>query len=196
MSGMLVTYTGRVLPADPLAIQSVDISINDLEAHLGRIVRWNGATRAPISVARHSVAVARILREMCQGPGVQLAGLLHDGHESYLNDVISPIKQQLQADYCAWAAHLDRQILTALGLAELLPFLDGPQVVCADRAALYQEAHSLRDPARTALLNDLAARWGYRPLAFAGCYRNQPSWGVVYAQLRREYGRRRTEHDE
>lgn len=72
------------------------IRVADIAHALARINRYNGHTGGPrgYSVAQHSVWVARI----CEGPlradpTVCLYALLHDAHEAYMGDVVSPLKQ-------------------------------------------------------------------------------------------------------
>lgn len=68
---------------DPALIDRRDI------AHaLGQLCRYGGHTPCHYSVAEHSLYVAAALP-----PALRLHGLLHDAHEAYLGDVISPVKR-------------------------------------------------------------------------------------------------------
>jgi len=66
------------------------ISIEVIAKHLSQINRFTGATKFPYSVAQHSVLVSRMCRY-----GFKMAGLLHDGHEAFLGDISTPVKEML-----------------------------------------------------------------------------------------------------
>jgi hypothetical protein len=85
----MTTFSGRSV--DPLNLTPDDIAIEDIAHHLACINRFCGACKKPISVAQHSVYVAR----MCgaeDGGEHALQALLHDATEAYLGDVIRPLK--------------------------------------------------------------------------------------------------------
>lgn len=66
------------------------VCIKDIAWHLTNTTRYNGACSFPYSVAQHSLYVCKILpREL------QLSGLLHDATETYVGDVVSPLKKLL-----------------------------------------------------------------------------------------------------
>lgn len=70
-----------------------DVDFNDIAAALSLICRFNGALTHPsrfYSVAQHSVLVAELME-----PRVQVYGLLHDAHEAYFGDDITPKKRLL-----------------------------------------------------------------------------------------------------
>lgn len=81
------TFTGREF--DIIAISKDDLEIMDIATALSRLCRWGGHTRVFYSVAEHSVRVS----EKLPGP-LQLAGLLHDASEAYVQDLIGPLKNQ------------------------------------------------------------------------------------------------------
>lgn len=88
----ILTYSGRVVDLDNLRPQ--DICKLDIAHHLALINRYSGATRTPYTVAQHSCLTARIAQSLA-GPEAGLYALLHDAHEAYVNDVISPLKKKL-----------------------------------------------------------------------------------------------------
>lgn len=81
----ITTYTGRKV--NPLDLKHEDICIEDIAHHLACINRFNGAAKYPISVAQHSVWVARL-----SGP-FGMEGLLHDAAEAYLGDITKWLKE-------------------------------------------------------------------------------------------------------
>jgi hypothetical protein len=86
----VVTASGRCVS---LSAPTPDqISIDDIALHLSRLPRFLGATRAAYSVAQHSCLVADILhRTLPNSPQLELAGLLHDAHEAFIGDIVTPV---------------------------------------------------------------------------------------------------------
>lgn len=66
------------------------ICIEDIAWHLTNTTRYNGACSFPYSVAQHSLYVCNVLPKE-----LQLSGLLHDATETYIGDVVSPLKKLL-----------------------------------------------------------------------------------------------------
>ncbi len=62
---------------------------------LARINRFAGAWVQPVSVARHSMRVANILRGDGCDIETQLQGLFHDAAEAFTTDIPSPLKRLL-----------------------------------------------------------------------------------------------------
>lgn len=105
MTNWMQTYSGIAFDlSDPKPEQ---VSRVDIVRHLSKIARWSGATRSEYaySVAEHSCVVLWIglelaRREVGPLPPPELRNLpahllLHDAHEAYTNDIISPLK-------CEW----------------------------------------------------------------------------------------------
>lgn len=67
--------------------------IYEIATVLSKVPRFAGHTKLEFdgvySVAQHSVLVSKL----CQNP---LAGLLHDGHEAYIGDISTPLKNQFE----------------------------------------------------------------------------------------------------
>lgn len=83
----ITTYTGRrFYPLDP---QPEDIYIEDIAHSLSLLNRFTGHTKFPYSVAQHSIKVSEYAY------GHELAGLLHDASEAYVNDLARSLKQYL-----------------------------------------------------------------------------------------------------
>lgn len=81
----LQTYSG--LHFYPLMPCHTEIRIRDIAHHLSNLCRFNGAVKTFYSVAQHSVLVSR----HCE-PENALWGLLHDGSEAYVGDMVRPLK--------------------------------------------------------------------------------------------------------
>lgn len=80
------TNSGRyvnILKPDP-----DDILIEDIAHQLSNICRFGGIVNHHYSVAEHSIWVSH----QCKN---ELAGLLHDASEAYLQDIPSPLKKHL-----------------------------------------------------------------------------------------------------
>lgn len=113
--------------------QQVDIA--EMARTLQRIPRYNGHSNFEWTVAQHSLLVQRILKDSGYQTDIQLAGLLHDAQEAFINDVIRPIKCHLQ-QYFVYEAKVENQILHKLGLNDLEEY---PEYKEADDLALYAE---------------------------------------------------------
>ena len=79
----------------------------DIAHHLALTNRFNGATDTPYSVAQHSCMVADIMQGRKAPALMVFRGLLHDAHEAYVGDLISPVKGLMfgvdQIPYSEWA---------------------------------------------------------------------------------------------
>lgn len=115
-----------------------DISIEDIAHSLSHICRFNGHTKLFYSVAEHSINVCNEVKD----PEFKLCALLHDAHEAYVGDLISPMKGQIelrkfkQLEERVWLA-----VALKFGLADKLP----PEVVRADLQILADEGMAFWD---------------------------------------------------
>lgn len=62
------------------------VRLSDMAVSLSRQGRFNGHTKFFYSVADHCLYVGDLLP-----PDLRLYGLLHDAHEAYLGDIVSPV---------------------------------------------------------------------------------------------------------
>lgn len=110
------TFTGRKYwPMDP---RPHEVHIEDIAHSLSLQCRYAGHCIKFLSVAEHSVLIARSLAAK-HAPEVALAGLLHDAPEAYCVDIPRPLKPYLtnykeieQKNWLAIAARfqLDREL--------------------------------------------------------------------------------------
>jgi len=132
------TYTGRRFR--PLAPDPAQIDIRDIAHALSQQCRFSGHTRAPYSVAQHSVLVAHEVERQGGSREEQLWGLLHDASEAYLVDIPSPLKQ---THVFAAYREAEETMMVAICNRFNLP-LDEPDIVrAADVTLLGREARDL-----------------------------------------------------
>lgn len=124
--GWIQTFSGRKFwPLDP---REEDVAIEDIAHALALQCRFGGHCLRFYSNAEHSVLVSH----HCGADA--LAGLLHDGSEAYLLDMLAPIKP-LMPDYKAAEKRCQAVIYRAFGLADVVP----PAVKRADMRLLKAE---------------------------------------------------------
>lgn len=135
-----LTYGHR--PIDPENIDPQAIHIEAIAVALSRKVRWGGHSPRAMTVAQHSVLVARIVAQRGGSPTLQLAGLLHDACEAYVEDLPRPIKR-LCPDYVALHDRFAAAIAARFDLGALLtPRLDA-RIAYADDVILQTERRDL-----------------------------------------------------
>ncbi len=99
--------------------QPEQICIEDIAWSLSRTARFNGATSGEFtySVAQHSVWVSMAVQRFWnKDADFALKALLHDAHEAYTGDIVTPMKQMdsIRAAITAIEARLQRVIHIAL----------------------------------------------------------------------------------
>ena len=77
---------------DLLNLREQDINEVSIAHALSNICRFCGNTRRFYSVAEHSLLVERLVRAKTKDPRILLGALTHDCSESFVDDVISPVK--------------------------------------------------------------------------------------------------------
>ena len=142
-----------------------DISILDIAHHLAQINRFNGACARPYSVAEHSLLVCEIMeRELAvRSPHALLAGLLHDAHEAYTQDLSSPMKAVLGEGWALTEERIAHRVRARFGVASAHAGA-AADIRRADLTALSTE--------RAALLPQAGPTWpcmtSHPPVAWAG----------------------------
>lgn len=87
------TYSGT--PFHALDPDPASIHIDDIARSLSHLSRFNGHTSRFYSVAEHSVLAADMAERMGQPVSVQRWALMHDASETYVGDMIRPLKKVL-----------------------------------------------------------------------------------------------------
>lgn len=149
MIGEIRTFTGKLVR--PMDLKVGDICIEDIAHGLSRVCRFAGQCAGFMSVAEHSVAVARIV--MTTDPDHALEALLHDASEAYLGDMPRPIKHLPEmAPYREAEERAERAIAQKFGLVYPWP----QSVKDADRQRLFIEFDDFRDNPSRAMAPDVA----------------------------------------
>lgn len=129
---------------DLAAPDSERVHLADIAHALSLTCRFGGHVNGFYSVAEHSVLVHDLLGAQGAPPSIRLAGLLHDAHEAYLGDMITPLKRRIRAEGTAYddlAQELDVAIGARFGIDSAL--FKGRTVGIADAWALHIEARHL-----------------------------------------------------
>lgn len=142
MSWML-TATGNEV--DMRYPRQGDINLATISHHLSLLNRFCGATRRPYSVAEHSLLVCEILereyRLSCHG---LFAGLMHDAHEAYTNDMATPAKSEIEG-WTNFEGRFERAVRAAFDL-NVASFTHRDAIRHADLIALATEREQLLPP--------------------------------------------------
>lgn len=81
---------------DPLHIKEDDIHLEDIAHALSLLCRGNGHIKYFYSVAQHSLNCAKEAQRRGYSKHVILSCLFHDASETYMSDLITPIKKQMK----------------------------------------------------------------------------------------------------
>lgn len=122
------TFSGVKIDLGNYTIEPNLILVEDIAHSLSLQCRFNGHTNEFYSVAEHSVYVAELADMYMQrqgngiaDPKILLTALLHDAHEAYLGDVISPVKAVLGTSYSLLEDRINRVIEDRFGIEFLDP---------------------------------------------------------------------------
>lgn len=81
----------------PLDPRAEDVDITNIAWALSMQCRFNGHIKHFYSVAQHSVMVSRIVEsEHPFDDRLIFRALMHDAHEAYVGDIVTPIKRELE----------------------------------------------------------------------------------------------------
>lgn len=122
------------------------VKLDDIFYSLAGQNRYNGHTRPRITVAEHSIRVAVIAAHLTSDADTAAHALVHDFHEAYAGDIISPVIRLLARDgdaYKKLVATLDAVIWRAI---------DIPPPTAAEAAAVRKADMLALELERTACL--------------------------------------------
>jgi uncharacterized protein len=138
--------------------RSEDVHLTDMAHQLATSNRFNGAAVRPYSIAEHSLLVVEIMeRELgITDPSGLLAGHVHDGHEIYFGDLISPVKWELGLPATQLERRFERVVQMRYGLITA-SHIYRDQIKRADLMALATERRDLlpRHPRKWAVLEGI-----------------------------------------
>lgn len=133
----MTLYSGRRV--DPWNLAVGDIDIVSIAHSLSLLCRFGGHSTEFYSVAQHSVRVAqRVPKEY------RLEGVLHDGTEAFVQDLIRPVKRRL-VPYKDLEKKIWQQFSFKFGLGETLSY---PVVAADDEVLLSEIRQFLNNPGR------------------------------------------------
>lgn len=138
-------------PFDP---RPEEIDITSIAWALSMQCRFNGHLTSFYSVAQHSVMVSRIVEsEHPFDNKLIFRALMHDAHEAYVGDIVSPVKRALPEFY-EIEDRVDRAICDKFNMEYKMP----PCIKEADVIALVTESRDLQDG------QSLEEEFGVKPL--------------------------------
>ena len=140
----MLTASGQLFDPTCLAAGGLadTVCLSDIAHSLAHICRFVGHCKRHYSVAEHSLFVADILKHQGYPAAAQLAGLMHDAHEAYCGDVVTPIKEAIGPAWRHLEDGIERTVHSALGINALMAKWKSP-VHRADSCALVTEIRSL-----------------------------------------------------
>lgn len=115
MSWMLTAQGHEHVFAGADALKN-DWDVKDVAHALALQNRFNGHTVRPYSVAEHSLLVAEIAKADGATVVQQLAALMHDAHEAYTGDVISPVQARVGRAWSDFEASVAQTLRRRYGL--------------------------------------------------------------------------------
>ena len=135
--GYFTTFSGvKINPLDPEAWKLMNVK--DIAHASSNICRFGGHCNKFYPLAQHCVLVSY----MCD-PEDALAGLLHDGSEAYISDIVRPVKEtEMFEFYRKIESKLEWDVVKRFGLKEPMP----KSVKEADMEVVVWEAKNLFNP--------------------------------------------------
>lgn len=159
------TFSGRKFY--PLSPRAEDIDPIDIAHALSLLCRYNGHVDRFYSVAEHCVLISRWLEQTGHSPLAQLEGLLHDGTEAFVGDMIRPLKVGMP-EYQAAEARVQMELWVRFDLPRI-SYRDG-SVAYAQESLAVKEADTriLLDERNVLMAGKAPAAWGQDNLSPLG----------------------------
>jgi 5'-deoxynucleotidase YfbR-like HD superfamily hydrolase len=141
---MITTFTGRTI--DPTNFKKEDIDLRDIAISMSRQNRYMGHTSNEWSVGQHSILCGMLAAHFNFSEDTQRAVVLHDIHETWLQDVSSPIsKAFMTLKYSEAKNKIDHVVYAFFGAYDSFVNLDTQKIIHRiDRLAYLVEEVSLR----------------------------------------------------
>lgn len=113
-----LTASGRKVALDPddPDFDPGAFTLHDVATHLSRTNRYNGAV--DWSVAAHSILAASLAIADNNPRVIVRSVFMHDGHEAYTGDVISPVRHVVGEAWKVYEDKFQAAFLRAMGLTE------------------------------------------------------------------------------
>lgn len=139
MKSCIETFMGEIF--NPLRPKQELIHLVDVAHALSNQCRFSGHSQWHYSVAQHSYLVSKLLERWDAEPLIQMHGLFHDGSETYLVDLATPLKKHrfFGRSYRAVEGPLQRAVCRRFGLRTSMPSIVG----AADAVLLATEVRDL-----------------------------------------------------
>lgn len=125
----------RFYPLDPRA---EEVFIEDIAHSLSRQIRYNGLSDMDLCVAQHSVNAAWLADMLGYETDVQLVALMHDAAETFMADMIRPLKVEFP-DYRA----LENKVMDVINERFNLPSIDHNTIKYFDNLCLSWEKRDM-----------------------------------------------------
>lgn len=141
---MITTFTGRNI--DPTAFKESDIDLRDIAISLSRQNRYFGHTSNEWTVGQHLILCGMLAVEFKFSEDIQGAVILHDIHETWLQDVASPLSQQfMKPAYAEAKDAIDHVVYKFFGAYDSFLNFDTKKIIhMIDKLAYLVECVSLR----------------------------------------------------
>lgn len=126
-------------------IENIRIDVEHIAYSLSNTCRFNGNTKFFYSNAQHSLLVSFL----CKEKSLKLACLLHDAHEAYIGDIITPLSGLINKEKLDEIKFdLDVQVASQLNVPELIDKRARDVIKFYDIEATNGEAYGLLENAK------------------------------------------------
>ena len=125
----------RFYPLDP---RPEEVFIQDIAQSLSRQIRYNGLSDEIINVGQHSCNAAWFAEMEGYGAKVQLAALMHDAAETYVADMVRPLKVEFPA-----YREAEDEVTSCINQALNLPIIDHVLIKRFDNLCLAWEKRDM-----------------------------------------------------
>lgn len=112
----MITASGAEVHFSGPKVATNRYEIDDVASALAKINRFAGHTKRPYSVSEHSLLCADIAEQLGTSLHIQLAALMHDGHEAFVGDCTSPVKERVGPAWSSFENGVAHQFRSQFGL--------------------------------------------------------------------------------